>query len=268
MTGFGSVLANLPATVENSGIEMELSAFPVKNQNLKWETSFNVSFPKNKLLSFPNLSGSTYANQYLIGQPTSIIKLYQMEGINPQTGLYQFTDFNGDGKIASPDDNIVVENIGVNYFGGWNNSLTYKNWDFSVLFQFVNQRNRNYNTLMPTPGGMNNQPVEVLDVWSPANPNGFYMPYSGGSNGSKNTSQNLFKSSSATVSDASFIRLKNVQLSYRIPLQNSVFQNVKIYFQGQNLLTWTKYFGMDPEFVSIGYLPPLRTYAFGIQFNL
>lgn len=268
MTGFASVLANLPATVENLGIEMELSAFPLKNENLKWETSFNISFPKNKLLSFPNLSGSTYANQYLIGKPTSIIKLYQLEGINPQTGLYQFTDFNGDGKIASPDDNMVVENIGVKYFGGWDNSLTYKNWDFSVLFQFVNQRNRNYNSLMPTPGGMNNQPVEVLDVWSLDNPDGFYMPYSGGSNGSKNTSQNLFRSSSGVVSDASFIRLKNVQLSYRIPLQNSVFQNVKIYFQGQNLLTWTKYFGMDPEFLSIGYLPPLRTYAFGIQFNL
>ncbi|SHK84688.1 SusC/RagA family TonB-linked outer membrane protein [Chryseobacterium polytrichastri] len=268
MTGFGSVLANLPATVENSGIEFELSASPIKTEHFKWETSFNLSFPKNKLLSFPDLEGSTYANQYLIGYPTTIVKLYRLEGIDPKTGLYVFTDFNGDGKISSPDDNKVIENIGVKYFGGWSHTLTYKNWDLSVLFQFVSQRNRNYNSLMPTPGGMNNQPVEVLDVWSPDHPGGFYMPYSGGSNGSKNTAQNYFRNSTGSVSDASFIRLKNVQLSYRIPLQNSAFRNVKVYFQGQNLMTWTRYFGMDPEFLSLGYLPPLRTYALGVQFTL
>lgn len=264
-TGFTSVLANLPATVQNSGVELELSTSPIKNKELQWESSFNLSFPRNKLISFPNLEGSTYANQYTIGYSTSIVKLYQLEGIDPKTGLYRFTDFNGDGKISSPDDNRVIENIGVKYFGGWSNSLRYKNWDFSVLFQFVNQRNKNYNSIMPTPGSMNNQPIEVLDVWSASNPDGLYMPYSGGSNGSKNTAQNLFRSSSASVSDASFIRLKNVQLSYRIPLQDSVFKNIKIYFQGQNLVTWTKYFGMDPEFLSLGYLPPLKTYAFGLQ---
>jgi len=188
-----------------------------------------------------------------------------LEGIDPKTGLYRFTDFNGDGKISSPDDNKVIENIGVKYFGGWSSTLSYKSWDFSVLFQFVNQRNKNYNSIMPTPGSMNNQPIEVLDAWAASNPDGMYMPYSGGSNGSKNTAQNLFRSSSASVSDASFIRLKNVQLSYRIPLQDSVFKNIKVYFQGQNLVTWTKYFGMDPEFLSLGYLPPLRTYAFGLQ---
>ncbi|UKB78591.1 SusC/RagA family TonB-linked outer membrane protein [Chryseobacterium sp. MEBOG07] len=264
ITGFPSVLANLPATVENTGFELELNARPFKSDNITWETGFNISFPKNKLLAFPGLEGSTYANQYVIGQPTSIIKVYQLEGINPQTGQYQFTDFNGDGKISSPDDNKVIEKIGVQYFGGWNNTLRYKNWDLSILLQFVKQRNRNYNSIMPVPGGMTNQPLEVLNVWSPENPNGFYMPYRSGAN----TSHNLFQNSTAAVSDASFIRLKNLQLGYRIPLNNSVFKDVRLYFQGQNLVTWTHYFGIDPEFTFMGFLPPLRTYSFGAQFNL
>jgi TonB-linked SusC/RagA family outer membrane protein len=264
ITGFTSVIANLDATVENKGWEFDANAKLFSNGSFKWDTAFNISFPKNKLVSFPGLEGSTYANQFVVGQPTSIIKVYQLEGVNQQTGLYQFTDINGDGKISSPDDNKVIEDISVKYFGGWNNSFRYKNWDMSFLFQFVKQNNRNYNNIMTIPGSMNNQPVEVMNVWSSENPNGVYMPYKTGAN----PSHILFQSSTAAVSDASFIRLKNLQLSYRIPLQNSSFRNVKIYFQGQNLLTFTKYFGVDPEFVALGFLPTLKTYSFGVQFNL
>lgn len=264
VTGFGSVLANLDATVQNTGLEFEANARPLPAGSLQWETGFNISFPKNKLISFPGLEGSTYANQYVIGQPTSIVKVFHLEGIDPKTGQYQFTDFNGDGKISSPDDARVIENIGVKYFGGWSNTLRYKNWDLSFLIQFVKQSNRNYNYIMPVPGSMNNQPVEVMNVWSADNPNGLYMPYHSGSN----ASHILFQNSDAAISDASFIRLKNVQLGYRIPLQGSVFKELKIYFQGQNLVTWTKYFGIDPEFLFMGFLPPVRTFSFGAQFNL
>ncbi len=263
VTGFSSVLANLDATVENKGWELELNANPISTKDFKWESSFNISFPKNKLISFPGLEGSTYANQYIIGQPTSIIKVYKLEGINPSTGQYQFTDFNGDGKISSPEDNQAIENLGVKYFGGWNNSIRYKRWDLSFLFQFVNQRNRNYNYIMPSPGSMNNQPVEVLNVWSPKNPNGNYMPYKSGSN----PAHILFQNSSASVSDASFIRLKNIQITYKFPLEDSVIDDMKIYLQGQNLLTLTKYFGVDPEYLFMGYLPPVRTYSLGFQLN-
>jgi TonB-dependent starch-binding outer membrane protein SusC len=264
VTGFTSVLANLDATIQNTGWEFEATARPFTVGLVQWETGLNLSIPQNKLISFPGLAGSTYASQYEIGQPTSIIKVYHLEGINPQTGQYQFTDYNGDGRISSPDDNKVIEKIGFQYFGGWSNTLKYKNWELSFLLQFVKQRNRNYHNIMPVPGSMNNQPLEVLDVWSPANPNGFYMPYRSGSN----ASHILFQNSDAAVSDASYIRLKNLQLGYRIPLKGSLFKDVKIYFQGQNLLTWTKYFGIDPEFLFMGFLPPLRTFAFGAQFNL
>lgn len=268
ITGFNSVLANLNATIENSGLELEFNARPFAKGEFTWDTGINISFPKNKLLSFPGLEGSTYANQYVVGQPTTIAKVFQLEGIDQATGRYIFTDFNGDGRISMPDDNKVIENIAVKYFGGVTNNLRYKNLNLSFLFQFVKQNNWNYNNIMVLPGSTNNQPVELLNVWSPENPNGSYMPYTIGANSAVNTLHTYMQRSNKAVSDASFVRLKNVQLSYKLPLKSNVFKDVNIYVQGQNLITWTKYFGMDPEFTLIGYLPPLKTYAFGVQFNL
>ncbi len=265
-TGFSSIQANLPATVENKGLELELNTVPVSAGHFRWSSNFNISFPKNKLVSFPGLEGSTYANQYVVGYPTSIVKVYHYEGIDPETGLYQFTDYNDDGSITSPDDNQVIEEVGVRYFGGWSNQFAYKQWEFSFLFQFVKQRQENYNSLMVRPGSMYNQPVEVLDVWSASNPGGRYMPYSSGANSQINRLHGYFSNSTAAVGDASFIRLKNIQLGYRLRV-NNFLQDVRCYVQGQNLLTLTDYFGLDPEFTLTGYLPPLKTWAFGIQLN-
>ncbi|MDE5518178.1 SusC/RagA family TonB-linked outer membrane protein [Elizabethkingia meningoseptica] len=262
ITGFTSVLANLDATIQNTGWEFEIAGRPFTGA-FKWETSANLSIPKNKLLSFPGLEGSTYANSYAIGQPVNIVKLYHLEGINPQSGQYIFTDYNGDGKISSPDDRQVIKNIGVEFFGGWSNNFSYKNWSLSLLVQFVKQQSRNFNYQMSSPGLMRNLPVEALNVWSPDNPNGLYMPY----HATASPQHSLFQMSDATVSDGSFIRLKNIQLSYRIPLRGKLIKEAKIYFQGQNLYTWTRYFGLDPEFSSLGFLPPLKTYSFGMQIN-
>jgi TonB-linked SusC/RagA family outer membrane protein len=263
ITGFTSVLANMPAEVENKGWEFEISADPFKENEIRWDTSLNISFPKNRLVAFPGIEGSTYSNTYVIGMPITIVKLYHLEGIDPNTGKYIFTDYNGDGKISSPDDNQAIENIGIRYFGGWNNCLSYKNFELSFLFQFVKQKSRNFNSTMPSPGLMSNLPTEVLDVWSPQNPMGLYMPYQSAVNPLHTTFQN----STASVSDASFIRLKNVQLGYRIPVENTFFRNARIYVQGQNLLTFTKYFGVDPEFPTMSFLPPMKTYSMGVQFT-
>jgi TonB-linked SusC/RagA family outer membrane protein len=265
-TGFSTVQANLPAIVENKGIELELNTIPVKSGDFKWSSNFNISVPKNKLVSFPDLAGSTYANSYIVGHPTSIVKVYNYEGIDPETGLYSFTDYNNDGNISSPDDTKAIEDMGIKFFGGWSNQFVYRNLEISFLFQFVSRKQYNYNALMTYPGTMYNQSTEVLNVWSESNPDSRYMPYTTGANPQKNALLGYFKSSNATISDGSFIRLKNIQLSYRLPV-NRYIQDILIYVQGQNLLTLTEYFGLDPEFVLTGYLPPLRTWAFGLQLN-
>jgi TonB-linked SusC/RagA family outer membrane protein len=263
-TGFSSIQANLPATVENTGLELELNTTPVKKGDFRWNSNVNISFPKNKLVSFPGLAGSTYADTYVVGHSTSIAKVYNYEGIDQETGLYTFTDYNEDGSISTPEDNLEIKEVGIKYFGGWSNDLSYKNWAFSFLFQFVNQRQWNYNKMMPYPGTMYNEPVEVLNVWSEDNPDGKYMPYTAGFDPQKDPLIFFFENSTAAISDASFIRLKNVQLSYRLQV-NKYVQNVLLYVQGQNLLTFTNYFGLDSEFISIGSLPPLKTWSFGIQ---
>lgn len=264
-TGFSSIQSNLPAKVRNTGWEFDASYQVLGSGELKYETALNLSIPRNKLLEFPGLEGSTYANQYVVGAPMSIAQLYQFEGVDPNTGLYKFKDFNNDGNITRPDDNRSIENLSVNFHGGWSNSFRFKRWSTSFLFQFVKQRSYNYNYIMSTPGILTNKPVEVLDVWSPSNPNGRYMEYTAGYDPEKMALHTLFQSSTAAVSDASFIRLKNVQLNYSLPVQKWGLKNATIYIQGQNLLTFTNYFGMDPEFIVPGWLPPLRTYSFGLQ---
>ena len=263
-TGFSSIQANLPAIVENTGLEIDLSSIPVQKGEFRWSSNINISFPRNRLVSFPGLEGSTYANKYVTGYPVSIVKVNNYQGIDQSTGLYTFTDYNADGLITSPEDNRIIKNIGTKYFGGWSNQFTYKNWDFSFLLQFVSQEQWNYNSIMPYPGTMNNQPEEVLNVWSEDNPSGRYMPYTTGVDPQKTPLLISFSNSTAAISDASFIRLKNVQLSYRLGFKKYV-KDVLMYIQGQNLLTITDYFGLDPESSSIGSLPPLKTWSFGIK---
>ena len=71
--------------------------------------------------------------------------------------------------------------------------------------------------------------------------------------------------SDAMIIDGSYIRLKNIVLSYDLPIQKGI--SCKLSLQGQNVLTFTNYKGGDPEFKTIGYLPPLRMYAAGVQLN-
>jgi TonB-linked SusC/RagA family outer membrane protein len=263
-TGFPSVLANLGATVQNSGFEFELRSQQIKSPGWNWDTSFNISIPRNKLLEFPGLQGSTYANRYVIGESIYAVKLLDYQGINSD-GEYAFTDFNGDGKISSPDDAKALRTLGPKYYGGLQNTVGYKDFSFSFLLQFVRQEGWNYFRTMATPGVMVNQPRELLNVWSPANPDGIIMPYTSGSSNATNVLTDHFTNSTASVSDASFIRLKNIQLSYKIPSQSTILKEAQLYVQGQNLLTWTKYFGIDPEFVTSGFLPPLKTLSMGVQ---
>lgn len=265
-TGFTSVQANLPATVENTGLEIELNTTPFGTRSLRWNCNFNISIPRNKLVRFPGLEGSTYSNNYVIGYPVTVAKAYNYEGIDPETGLYKFTDYNNDGNISSPEDKKALKNTGIKYYGGWSNQLTYKQWEFSFLLQFVSQVQWNYNSLMAYPGTMNNQPVKVLDVWSESNPNGHYMPYTSGADPLKSKLDGYYRTSTAAISNASFIRLKNIQITYRLSLKKYV-GDIQLYVQGQNVFTLTNYFGLDPEYILSGYLPPLKTWSTGIKLN-
>jgi len=268
VTGFTTVLRNISAIVQNSGFEMQINYHLFPKNGFSWETGLNATLPQNKLIAFPNLSTSTYANQLVIGQPMTITKLFEFSGVNPQTGLYEFTTAKGE-KSSNPDpdvDKTVWANIEPTLFAGWTNSFSYKGFSLDFVLQFVKQKGKNLKFGNFIPGLNINQPSGILNRWQ--------QPEDVSTIQKVNTDLSVFtqfdaaNNSSAAFSDASFLRLKNVSLSYAFPEQITrrlKMLNAKMYIQGQNLLTITKFDGMDPENRSISSLPPLSIISVGIQ---
>jgi TonB-linked SusC/RagA family outer membrane protein len=261
-TGFSVLQSNLDATVENTGLEFTLRTVNFNAKNFNWTTSLNWTIAHTKLLRFPNLEASSYKEQYRINEPLNIQLVYQYTGIDSQTGVYQFKDINNDGKISFPDDRQKVVDLNPDYYGGLQNQLTYKRWKLDFLFQFVKQKNLNYP--MGFAGQMSNQPTKMLSSWQQTGDTGPYQVYTSGYNDAAVTADYLYSQSDASISDASFIRLKNIAVSYDLPL-NLKSTQCKIMLQSQNLLTFTKYKDGDPEFTSYGYLPPLKVITAGVQ---
>jgi TonB-linked SusC/RagA family outer membrane protein len=264
-TGFNSIQANLDATVQNKGIELTLRTVNFQRQSFNWTSSFNLTISQNKLLSFPDLEGSTYENQYVIGQPLNIKKVYHYTGIDPTTGIYQFEDFNSDGLITAAEDKQSIRDLNPKYFGGFQNTFTYQNWQFDFLFQFVNQLNYigSYGTGIP--GTMTNQPETVIDRWQTPGDNALHQQYTTGVNSEAVDAFYKYYASDAMITDASYVRLKNLSLSYTIPEQWLKGMKCRLVFQGQNLFTITSYEGADPESRFRTSLPPLKVFTTGLQ---
>ncbi|TYB71602.1 SusC/RagA family TonB-linked outer membrane protein [Bizionia algoritergicola] len=267
-TGFPLVTANLDATVENSGWEFDIQANWIRRPHFTWKSSLNISVPKNKLVSFPDLEGSTYVNQYVIGEPLDIIKVYHYTGMNPDTGIYEFEDYNGDGQLNSSHDRERIVRTAPEYFGGLQNSMGYKNWQFDFSLQFVKQLGSNYNYLGVLPGIASNLPVDFNDAWQQPGDSSPVQPYTTGLNSDVTNAYYRYIASDAAYSDASFIRIKNLSLSYTIPMTGMGTARCRIYAQGQNIFTLTKFKGPDPENQSSGMLPPLRVFSLGIDFSI
>ena len=264
-TGFNSLNANLNATVENRGWELNINTTNITTENFKWSTSFNITIPKNELLEFSNLEGSTFANQLVIGQPLNIVKVFESQGVNSQTGFYEFTDFNNDGVISAPEDNQVIKDLNPEFFGGISNQLSYKNFSLDLLFQFTKQIGRNYLATSGIVGSMSNQPIAVLDRWQNPGDESTIQGFTSSLNPEGLASYNNYIQSDATFIDASFIRLRTVSLTYTLPQIKNTNLNCEIFLNGQNLLTFTNYDGLDPETRSNFTLPPLRFIFLGTK---
>ena len=265
-TGFSSIQANLDAEVQNRGIEFMLRTQNIQHAGFRWTTSFNLTSIKNELLSFPGLEASTYKNQYVIRQPLNLTKVYHYTGLDPLTGTYQFEDVNKDGQITATEDKKTIKNLTPKYYGGLQNHFQYHNVELDFLFQFVKQENFNENYANPMPGTMSNQPIGVTEHWQQEGDPGPYQGYSV-TNSSRTTANTRFIQSDASISDASFIRLKNISLTYELSKKWTKKVTCRLSLQGQNVLTFTKYKGIDPEFRVSGYVPPLKIYTSSIQLS-
>lgn len=261
-TGFSSINDNFSeATVENSGWEFLLRGDILRSNTVQWTTSVNLTISRNKLVEFPGIEDSPYATIFKVGEPLSIQRLYTWQGVNPETGEHEFLDVNDDGVI-NDEDRRFSNALDREYYGGVNNSVRYKGFELSFLFQFSRQ-NARYLPGGP-PGSLSNQPVDVLRRWQE----------DGDMTGVQRFSQafavnrwyNQLVGSDANIEDASFIRLKTLSLLYRLPrsvLEKIGSKQIEVFVRGQNLFTITNYSGLDPE---TGFAaPPLRIITIGTQ---
>ncbi len=270
-TGSSSILQNFPGVVENRGLEIEASATVLTKKDFSWRSSFNITVPQNRLVSFPGLNSSSYANTYVEGQPLSTLKGYRFLGVNPQTGAYSYEDINRDGSFSTLDY-VAIGNTDPDYYGGFQNTFGWKGLELQVFFQFVSQQGRHlvYSTSQRF-GQQINQPVFVLNHWTKAGETAPYQRYTVSPASAAWRASGLISSSSAALTDASFIRLKNASLSYSFPqrwVEKAKLQKARLYAEAQNLLTITSYEGPDPESQGRLALPPLRMVVLGIQLTL
>lgn len=277
-TGFSYVIANFPAVVQNSGWEFESSGQLMKTKKINWQASFNISFPKNKLLSFPGIESSSYSS-LVVGAPLTVYSGIHFLGVDPQTGLYMFTDKNGDPISTVTTSASLREsnagNLDPSFYGGFKNSISFCGFEAVLFFSFRKQRGINYLYQLASrivPGTINNIPTAMLDRWQQPDDAARFAMYTQSTSSAAYRSYSQFANnrSEGKYSDASFLRLKNLSVSYTIPSKFTKplhIESCQFYFHSQNVFTLTKYEGADPENQNFNVLPPLKTFTVGLQLN-
>lgn len=274
-TGFGTVLQNVGAVVQNAGLEMSLESHNITGRKWSWTTRGNISFSRNKLVAWPGLASSSYAGQLVIGESIHVLMGYTNLGVDPGTGVYRFrmdpaTGLPEQGVIGSPD---------LHCSGGLQNSLRYRSWQLDVLLEGRVQTGNSAltNLYRSNPPGMqgiglfSNQPTAFLRRWQEFGDEAPYQRYTTGGDSAAEQALPYYNSSEAILADASFIRLKTLSLSWQLPdalLKRLHAGRGTVFVRAQNLLTWTHYQGGDPENQNPNSLPPLKTISIGIEFQL
>jgi hypothetical protein len=257
-TGFSTYTANLNALVENTGLEFDFKVAPVKTKNINWDLSFNISQSNNKLKSLPSELSSLYGNTYQVGQSLNSFVVYHFTGFS--NGVAQFQDRNGDGKITAglTNDGYAAGSKDPKFYGGLSSSFRYKNLQVDFLFNFVKQKGIGQ---ISFPGTLGSQTKDLLTT--PFKPSTL-------TSSASYVSYNQYLASDANITDASFIRLRNVSVSYSLPAKWTETVKVKqarLFIHGQNLWTITGFKGFDPETQGATpvTLPPLKMLTAGIQ---
>jgi TonB-dependent starch-binding outer membrane protein SusC len=275
ITGVTGITGNFPAVVQNTGWEISLSAEIIRSRHFKWTSSVNATVPRNKLVAFPGLDSSSYRDQLAIGKSLEEgleFRTYRFYGVDPLTGTYLVYDRNGK-ATASPDfllDRTVFLSSKPVYFGGLQQTLSFNGFSLDFLIQFVKQYYTNYvgGATQAIAGnfqsnrGRVNQPVSQLARWQKPGDITNIQRFS------SNNSLNDFPVGDQAIEDVSFLRLKNVELSYdftNLLQKEKWLRAFKVFVNAQNVLTVTKYAGLDPESFNTATLPPLRVVTVGVQ---
>ena len=247
-------------SVENKGVELNINSHNLVGA-FQWNTNLVFAVNRNKVLSL----GGNGVNQFIpdsslpsilrVGQPIGSFIGYKTNGLikaggtaltpaaNTSPGGQAYVDFNGDGKITQAADRTILGNAQPKFTGGITNTFAYKGVDLAFFLQ-TSYGNKIYNQQRATlelGTGYTNATTTLLRRWTPTNTN--------------TDVHSAFQDPAATISDrfvedGSYLRLKTLSLGYTFPqsvLKKSTIKKVRVYLTGENLLTWTKYTGYDPE---------------------
>jgi len=278
-SGFGSLTENVGG-VRNEGIELELGAVLVNTNNVRWTSDFNITWLRNEVLALAD-GEDRLGTSIVVGRSLSSYYMYRYAGVNPATGLPMFYDRNGNitytpratGDFETDDREFVGTSL-PSSLGGWNNRVTVGNFTLDALVQF-NFGQTTYDSFQGsfTDGAFFREAgllESSRDRWTePGQITRVERAYVNSSYPGRTTG---FTTSTRFLDDASYIRLKNVQLTYALPIsltQRIGFQGAAVYVQGTNLLTLSNYNGIDPEILGTNnaIYPQSRIVTTGIELN-
>ena len=276
--GSGIGLENLPVKVINDGLELVLRFNTGKAGGWQWSSRVNLTLPRNQLASYPGIAGSLYATSLVVGKPLSVSSGYHFMGVDPDSGIYRFKDINKDGRLSIKDF-VTVPSTDPRIYGGWSNSLSYKQWRLDVVMVFCVQKGDNplivLDRLNPPGkqafGQLSNGPVEWLDHWRRPGDRSGRQRLTSGFYPAAAAAQARYQSSDANVIDASYGRLKTVSLSWQLPeklLPKFRLKGMQVYFRAQDLFTVTGYPVTDPETQNPTALPPSRSWTAGVSISI
>jgi TonB-linked SusC/RagA family outer membrane protein len=268
ITGAGSIIGNLPAKIRNTGWEFVLSTQHIGTKQFEWSSSFNISLGHNKLTAYPDPTRFAQEGRDLVeGKPLSLIYVAKSMGVDPGTGGYLFADAQQHSVTGDNAVSIVPVNLVPTSYGGWRNTFCTKQFQLEILLQFMIQQGINA-TFDPIfmPGYQRNQYSVVLSRWQKAGDIASRQRFT--RNGVLRDGYNKAINSDLGYENASFIRCRYVECSWRLPAKLSQplrLSESRIYLQGQNLFTLTSYKGLDPETQARTAIPPLRVLTAGLK---
>ena len=285
-TGFSSQLSNI-GNVTNDGVEFAVNAILIQKKDISWNASANIEHNKNKVTSLGTQQTEIInGNQTIIrvGEALGTYYGWEFDGVvqagddlskvpapsnktNVEYGDAKFVDQNGDGVVDQENDRVVLGSTQPKFTYGFASQVRYKSWDLSFNFQ-GSYGNKLYNQLeqaLESPNASYNASAKLANRWSDSNPS-TTIP--------RAYALNLYNSylDSRFIEDASYLRLKNIQVGYSFKprFQNGTKLGVYLYASAQNLLTITNYSGFDPEYsgyVDRGTYPTARTFTFGVKLS-
>jgi len=270
-SGFASVSTNA-GKMRNKGIEVAFEGDIVKNKDLTVTAFANFAYNNNDITSLGQVNQFEAGTSVIrVGLPLGAHYTVKSAGVDPATGNYLY--YNRDGSIT-PTYSASTQNVAefgtyfAPYQGGFGLNASYKGISVSSLFSYAQKfarfNNQDFFLNNPANAGTYNMEEIVKTAWK--NPGDITTI------GSVNSARQF---NSTDVQDASFVRFKNLVLGYSFPrsmiTQIKYIKGLRVFVQAENLYTWTKWTGFDPEdsnnIASFEY-PNGRTFTFGLTVNL